>query len=609
MRIYKGSIGGTGGGTIGGMISVTQVAFGAGPNTINGSSDFTWDNGLKVLKINGSLPDILIQNSGPADAAIFFGDGQNAAVSPANQAKLRYNNFTETMQISINTGGWVDLGDVPTDLPAATALTASGATAYAVTDSTGIDFNIPLSGSDATPHFWAFGVGNIDILFIQGSGNGAGSTTNANVVIDGYLQIQGDCKSESLHVDDGGSNDAFIDSAAGQSAGISGANHGRLRYNNTTHAWQGSVNGGAYFNFLTPSNVDLVMATANTASGSTAAMSSNNAGVFFNIPTSGVDATLHQWAFGAHGTKIFTVEATGNGAGGITNPSIYFRGTLKTDAGGPALPGSDFTFVSGDGGAATVPLPGGTGGGLLLVSGKGGNASATEIGGNGGQFDAEAGPGGDGTAAQASGDGGNVVLSAGAPGADNGGGSGVYGFVEIFSNTTSILIRDSGFSFELPDNAASALLAEDQSTNHYLVISTATGTESIAFGNASTNPKYSFLGSGLFEVSGPAQFDDRIRGVSASISAANNLVLGAANVNIISGSTTINAITTSGWNSGAEVALIFTGSPTVKNNTAGGAGTAKILLDGSVDLAAAPNTVLGLVFDGTVWQQTFLKAA
>ena len=92
--------------------------------------------------------------------------------------------------------------------------------------------------------------------------------------------------------------------------------------------------------------------------------------------------------------------------------------------------------------------------------------------------------------------------------------------------------------------------------------------------------------------------------------AANDLILGAdGNVFKITGNTQINAVTTTNWTAGAQITLIFTGTPTVKHNTTGGAGTAPILLDGSVDLIAANNTVLGLVYDGAQWQQTFLKAA
>ena len=94
----------------------------------------------------------------------------------------------------------------------------------------------------------------------------------------------------------------------------------------------------------------------------------------------------------------------------------------------------------------------------------------------------------------------------------------------------------------------------------------------------------------------------------ANVAAANDLTLGGdGNVFTITGNTQINAITTQYWQAGSQIVLIFSGSPTVKHNTAGGAGTAVMLLAGSTDLSATANTVLGLVYDGTQWQEMYRK--
>lgn len=96
----------------------------------------------------------------------------------------------------------------------------------------------------------------------------------------------------------------------------------------------------------------------------------------------------------------------------------------------------------------------------------------------------------------------------------------------------------------------------------------------------------------------------------ADVAAANDLTLGLdGNVFVITGNTQINAITTANWQAGSEIILIFSGTPTVKNNTAGGAGTAKIFLALSADLVAAANTILKLVYDGTQWQEVSRKVA
>ncbi len=94
----------------------------------------------------------------------------------------------------------------------------------------------------------------------------------------------------------------------------------------------------------------------------------------------------------------------------------------------------------------------------------------------------------------------------------------------------------------------------------------------------------------------------------ANIAAANNLTLGGdGNVFIITGNTQINGVLTTDWQAGSDVSLIFTGTPTVKHNTGGTAGFAATLLAGSADLAAANNTVLTLIYDGTNWQEKCRK--
>ena len=103
--------------------------------------------------------------------------------------------------------------------------------------------------------------------------------------------------------------------------------------------------------------------------------------------------------------------------------------------------------------------------------------------------------------------------------------------------------------------------------------------------------------------SGHTLFSARVElSKGANVASAGDLTLGSAgNSFSITGTTTINAITTTSWQSGSVIRLIFAASVTVKNNTAGGAGTAKMLLNGGVDFAATANDVLTLIYDGTNW--------
>lgn len=96
--------------------------------------------------------------------------------------------------------------------------------------------------------------------------------------------------------------------------------------------------------------------------------------------------------------------------------------------------------------------------------------------------------------------------------------------------------------------------------------------------------------------------------MGANVASANDVTLGAdGNFFTITGATQFNTIITTGWQAGSMITLLFTGTPTVKHNTAGAG--AVLFLAGSVDLSAANNTILGLIYDGTQWQETFRKVA
>lgn len=95
-----------------------------------------------------------------------------------------------------------------------------------------------------------------------------------------------------------------------------------------------------------------------------------------------------------------------------------------------------------------------------------------------------------------------------------------------------------------------------------------------------------------------------------NVASANDLTLGTdGNFFTITGAVTVNAITTTTWQAGSRITLLFSGAPLIKHNTAGGVGTAPMLLAGSTDFSAATNSILDLIFDGTQWQETSRKVA
>lgn len=131
------------------------------------------------------------------------------------------------------------------------------------------------------------------------------------------------------------------------------------------------------------------------------------------------------------------------------------------------------------------------------------------------------------------------------------------------------------------------------STNYMSVTTASTGSTTFAL--TGTTPAFNF--------SQRANFNARIEmAKGASVASTGDLTLGSdGNVFHITGTTTINVITTSQWQAGSEVILIFDASVTVKNNTSSGGGTAVFLLAGGVDFSATANDVLTVVYDGTSW--------
>jgi len=101
---------------------------------------------------------------------------------------------------------------------------------------------------------------------------------------------------------------------------------------------------------------------------------------------------------------------------------------------------------------------------------------------------------------------------------------------------------------------------------------------------------------------------EQAKGTNA-VAAGDLVLLMDGNSFTITGNTTINAITTTDWQAGSVIRLIFTGTPTVKHNTAGGANTATMKLAAGVDFVISKNpTVLTLVYDGTNWLEVSRSA-
>lgn len=102
--------------------------------------------------------------------------------------------------------------------------------------------------------------------------------------------------------------------------------------------------------------------------------------------------------------------------------------------------------------------------------------------------------------------------------------------------------------------------------------------------------------------------DGRLReNRGANLTAASTLTLGDdGNSWVVTGNTTVNYITTTGWNEGSVVTLYFTGTPVITNEAGTvPADTAEILLDGStnLDLTGTNGATIQLQYLDSKWVQ------
>jgi hypothetical protein len=75
------------------------------------------------------------------------------------------------------------------------------------------------------------------------------------------------------------------------------------------------------------------------------------------------------------------------------------------------------------------------------------------------------------------------------------------------------IIANNAFDIDVDDNQAGAFTIS-QGANNYLDLSTVTGSESLSFGNATTDPDFNFLGSGAVSIAGTFQLANGQTGIN-----------------------------------------------------------------------------------------------
>jgi len=94
--------------------------------------------------------------------------------------------------------------------------------------------------------------------------------------------------------------------------------------------------------------------------------------------------------------------------------------------------------------------------------------------------------------------------------------------------------------------------------------------------------------------------DGRYQGFQGTdVTSASDIVLTRGNYFDITGTTTINTISGTGWRAGSVVSLQFDSALTVANLTAGAG--AQIRLNGATNFNATAGSTLTLVYSGALW--------
>ena len=177
------------------------------------------------------------------------------------------------------------------------------------------------------------------------------------------------------------------------------------------------------------------------------------------------------------------------------------------------------------------------------------------------------------------------------------------GLIQIIGNDSSFSIANTSYLTSIVSQVGAGANGSTTFTNHLGVVKAAINCQGFISVGADATGNYAL------EATGTSWFNGIVHNVKgADIASAADLTL-TTNSHTITGTTTINAMTILPFIAGDHITLVFSGATTVKHNTAGGAGTAVFKLAGSVDFVTAADSVLGLYYDGTVFQQTNEKHA
>jgi hypothetical protein len=243
--------------------AITGAPVAAGSMTFtNGPYSFWVQSGVSLFSgnvtINGKLtvtgaidPTSLTLSGGGTAHFIEWGAGSTAAAASGSLGRLIYDESSQSFKASENTVAYDEL----VLLGKTQVLTDKTLTTPTIGDFT----NAPHDHADATGG-GTFGITNLSdvaaktgagttVVFSSGPSFTGGISVTGATSITGKLTVTGAIDPPCLILSDAGT-ELWIESNNGQTAAVSGAATGRLRYNDSTGTWQSSVQGGAYADLL-----------------------------------------------------------------------------------------------------------------------------------------------------------------------------------------------------------------------------------------------------------------------------------------------------------------------------------------------------------------------
>lgn len=650
-------LGGSGSGFIGGTIASTQVAFGSGVDTISGSNDLTWDNGAKILFANGSIgigtstPAYPLDVNGNTIIRQHFAAGADSNINsgsliyPANtfsvicslqeqstvnnvdflQAQLGYLELNPLADATYQAYG-MD-GEVITNpannnnFPLITGIygaalhhgggnidTVFGVSGFAYTQSVGtIDLMVALEGSVVNSGAGTVNSGAGLRLFANTNNGGGIITNNYGIFLDDQTGV--------------GTNNYNLWSDGTSSLNIF---KGIVGIGTATPAHPldviGIVGCSDKIDFGTGSGTAVVASNFSVGVDNAQVLVANFAnGSGFHVRGNGIDTAKFRQqqtcelvqTIRSGGGAAWVLKGTGAAHTALTasteNNDVYFNlnrtvqfatGALTIERAFLIDPNVTYGFV---GASSITDAVGFAVRGLPL---QGTNATISRS--TGAMF------GDYGITGNSSN---NFEVTILQPGINTGVGSVSTQAGMIIWNPLPVSLGNQTATVTDLANAYFGSIAYSSTTN---VRTVTRGSNVYIQGPPSSSGNVTFTGTGgpfsLFVDSGASRFDGIVLGSSGAITAANDLPISNSNLQTVSGNTQINGIATTvtsgpSITAGTIIQLLFSGTPTIKHNTAPSAGFAKIFLAGSVDLVAAANTVLSVVYDGTQWQEISRKAA